>query len=137
MGFVGTKDQNKGLPLDKLTSSVDFDGTYTAGAFGTNAYAAAVDNQTDKQIAVRVRIDVGLAMANTPDAALGTTTGSNLKGNYTDLASSTQVDENNGTNAFTTKAQMTILGIGGQLGYEEIAATQGIYMICEKQELGH
>lgn len=137
VGFVGTKDQNKGLPLDKLVSGVDYDGTYTAGAFGTNAYTAAADNQTDKKIAVRVRIDVGLAMANTPDAAIGTTSGSELKGSYTDIISSTQVDENNAGNAFTTKAQLTILARGGELGYEEIATTQGIYMICEKQELGH
>ena len=136
VGFVGGLVNNRGIPLDKLTSSVDYDGTYTAGAHGTNAYTAAADNQTDKKVMVRLRIDHGMLMTNEPDAALGTTTGSNLKGNYTDIVSQSQVDENNGGNAFTTIAQLVIVGVGGTYPFENIATTHGVYMIMEKQEAG-
>lgn len=136
VGFVGTTDQNVGLPLDKLTSGVDYDGSYTAGGPGTGTYVAASDNQTDKKIAVRVRIDQGMVMTNTPDATIGTTSGSNLKGGYTDVADYLTVDENNNSAAFTTKAQLFILGVGGGHNYENISSSVGLYMIAEKQELG-
>lgn len=136
VGIIGSKDGNHGIPLDKLASGTDYDGTFTAGGPGTQAYAAASDNQTDKKIAARVRIDIGMAMTNEPDAALGTTSGSNLKGAFTDIASATQVDENNATNAFTTVAQLVLLGVGGDINYEDVATTHGVYMIMEKSEIG-
>jgi len=136
VGFVGGLQNNKGIPLDKLTSGTDYDGTYVAGAHGTQAYTASADNQTDKKVMVRVRIDHGMVLSNEPDAAIGTTTGSNLKGNFTDVAGQSQVDENNGGNAFTTIAQLVILGVGGSYQFENVPTTHGLYMIMEKQEMG-
>lgn len=136
VGFVATLEQSRGIPLDKLSATNDFDGTYTAGGLGTNKYVATSDNQTDKKIAARIRIDPGMVMTNEPDAALATTTGSDLKGNFTDVTSDTQVDENNSTNSFTTIAQLVIHGRGGDLNFEEVSTTFGIYQIMEKQEMG-
>lgn len=136
VGFVGGLESNKGIPLDKLVSGTDYDGTFTAGAHGTQAYTASADNQTDKKVMVRVRIDHGMVCSNVPDATIGTTTGSNLKGNYTDLITQSQVDENNNGNAFTTIAQLVILGVGGSYQFENVASTNGLYMIMEKQEMG-
>ncbi len=136
IGFVGGLDSNMGLPLDKLASGTDYDGTYTSGAHGTQAYTASADNQTDKKVRVRVRIDHGMVMTNVPDADIGTTTGSNLKGNFTDIASQSQVDENNNGASFTTIAQLVILGVGGSYQFENVGTTNGLYMIMEKQEMG-
>lgn len=132
VGFVASLKPNRGLPLDKLSAATDYDGTYTTGAFGTNAYVASADNQTDKKIAVRVRMDIGMVMTNEPDAALATTTGSNLKGYFTDIAGPTQVDES--TAHTSTVSQLMVLGVGGDLLYEDVPTTHGIYTIFEKQE---
>lgn len=126
---VGIVNSN-GIPLDKLTSGVDYDGTYVAGALGTQQYTASSDNQTDKMIRARIDISPDLVMSNEPDAAIGTTTGSNLAGNYTDIASDVQVDENNAGNAFTTIAQLYIVGV------DPNDSTKGLYTIMEKQDLG-
>lgn len=133
IGFVGGLESCKGIPLDKLVSGTDYDGTYVAGAHGTNAYTASADNQTDKKVMVRVRIDPGMLLTNTPDAAIGTTTGSNLKGYYTDIASQSVVDENT---AATSLCQLVIVGVGGTFPFENVPSTQGVYMIMENQMIG-
>ena len=136
LGFVGGVEANRGIPLDKLSATTDYDGTYVTGAHGTNAYTASGDNQTDKKVMVRVRIDHGMLMTNTPDAALETTAGSSLKGGYTDLVSQSQVDESNNGNAYTVIAQLAIIGAGGTYPFVDVPTTQGVYMIMEKQEAG-
>lgn len=136
VGIVGGLPANRGIPLDKLTAGTDYDGTYTSGAHGTQAYTAASDNQTDKKVMARLRIDPGMLMTNTPDADLGTTSGSNLIGGYTDLVSQSQVDESNTSTAFTTIAQLAIVGIGGTFPFVDVPTTQGVYMIMENQMNG-
>lgn len=120
----------KGIPLDKLTPATDYNGTYVGGNLGTQKHTAASDNQTVKPVYARIDISPDLVVNNVPDAAIGTTTGSNLAGNYTDLVSDTQVDENNATNAFTTVAQLVILGVDPE------DSTKGLYQVMERQDMG-
>lgn len=121
---IQTKD---GVPLGAHLGS-EIDGTFTPQSGATaETYAAASDNQTDKQVKVLVNIDPSAMYYNEPDAAIGTTSGSNLQGGYTDLISDVQVDENNNGNAFTTVAQLDILGVNPG------NSAQGIYMKRESQ----
>lgn len=131
VGIVGgVSGKNDGIPLDKQASGADYDGTYTAGPLGTQTYAAASDNQTDKQVKAVIDVSPDLVMSNTPDATIGTTSGSNLAGNYTDIVSDVQVDEDNNSAALTTIAQLVILGVDPE------DSTSGLYMIMENQASG-
>lgn len=130
VGIVGSLNLTKGIPLDKMTSGSDYHGTYVAGQLGVQKYTAAADNQTVDQICARIDISPDLVVNNVPDSAIGTTTGSNLAGNYTDLVSDTQVDENNAGNAFTTVATLVILGVDPE------DSTKGLYQVMERQDMG-
>ena len=90
-GFV-TKD---GVALDNALAS-QYDGTYTSGGLGVGTYVSSSDNQTDKQVKAVIRVFVpGMVLSSPLDGTIGATTGSDLKGYYTDVpASSDQLDEN-------------------------------------------
>jgi len=115
------------IPLDSRTadSSLVYDGTFVAGVNGS--YAAASNNQTVKKICAQIDITPDLVVSSAPDAAIGTTTGSDLKGNYTDLVDDITVDENNNGNSFTASAQLSILGVDPQ------NSANGLYAIHERQ----
>lgn len=115
------------IPLDSRTvdPSAIYDGTFVAGINGS--YAAASNNQTVKKICAQIDITPDLVVSSAPDAAIGTTTGSDLKGNYTDLVDDITVDENNNGNSFTASAQLAILGVDPQ------NSANGLYTIHERQ----
>lgn len=112
-GFV----DNNGLSLDH--KEADFDGTLTSA---TQTYLTASDNQTDKKVRGLVRVDPYAVYSSTPDATIGTTTGSNLQGYYTDLLDEDQVDE---STAATTAAQLWIHGV------DPDNSSNGLYSIAE------
>lgn len=87
--------------------AADYDGTYTAGV----SYAAAADNQTDKQVKALVEIvHPGDIIRAELDAAPGTTTGSDLIGYFVDVLTTDErkLDESN-THA-TNQLQFQIVG---------------------------
>jgi len=129
-GIVAAIVNKDGIPLDKLTSTTDFDGTYTAGGVGVGRYQATSDNQTDKQIAVDIYVQYGNVYNNSTDGTFGTTSGANLKGNYTDLVDDTQIDENNNSAAVTTKATFMIHGA------DPDDSSKGLYEIVERADNG-
>ena len=103
-------------PIDNALSS-QYDGTYTAGT----SYAAAADNQTDKKVKALVEpILPGDTIRAEADAALGTTTGSNLIGYYVDVLTTDErkLDESNthGTN----QLQFLIVGQPGKGNYVDV-----------------
>lgn len=120
-------ESEKGIPLDSRTvdPSAIYNGTFTSGPNGS--YAAASDNQTVKKVKAVIDITPDLVVSSAPDAAIGTTTGSNLAGGYTDLVDDITVDENNNGNAFTTVAQLLILGV------DPLNSANGLYMVAERQ----
>lgn len=67
------------------------DGTYL-GNIG-EAYTVESDNQTDKEIRARVDVDTASLYSAELDAAVGTTTGSNLAGKTFDLVDEDALDE--------------------------------------------
>lgn len=114
------------VPLEKTLYTLD--GTHTAGSYGAENYAAASDNETDKQIrAVIQPLRMGDKINNTPDTAIGTTDGSDKAGGYTDIVSSIQVDENNNGNGFVSTAQLGILGTDPE------DSSKGLYTVNELQ----
>lgn len=102
-----------GIPLSQLTSSTDYDGTYTNSQSG-DTYVAAADNVTDKKVqAAVVPIDNLLIEATLSDGSgtastRGTTTGSDQVGYYlsVDTTDSTMLDE---TSASSTSEQFMIV----------------------------
>lgn len=66
---VGIVDKN-GLPLDNVTSGVEYDGTWTSGGIGVGNYVAASDNQTDKQVKALVVTSKDVTWVNKSAAAL-------------------------------------------------------------------
>lgn len=89
-------------------------GLNTSGASGAeigsyvNTFTAASDNQTVGQVAVEMDISKFTVYSADPDAAIGTTTGSNLIGYKTDIADEESTDESTAT---TGTAQYDILGV--------------------------
>jgi hypothetical protein len=73
-----------------------------------NSFTAAADNQTVAMIKAEMDICKNTIYSVTPDAAIGTTTGSNLSGYKTDIADEDETDE---SSAVTTTAQYNILGV--------------------------
>lgn len=122
IGFVQGFVDNNGLPLDH--SQADFDGTYTAS---TNTYVATSDNTTDKKIRAIVNISPTAVYSATPDATIGTTTGSNLHGYFCDLIDEDSPDE---SDAVTTAQQLAIHGL------DPNDSTKGLYSIAEHQIFG-
>lgn len=119
---VGFRDANG---LDLNDSHASYDGTWTES---TKTYVATSDNQTDKQIRAILDIDPFSVYSAQPDQAIGTTTGSNLLGYYTDLpAASDQPDQDT---AATTTAQLFIWGTDPE------NTARGLYSIAEHQIWG-
>lgn len=102
---VGFADQ-KGIPLD--SPETDSDATYTRGGLGVGTVVTDAGNPTDKKVKAIINIDPFQVYSVTPDATIGTTTGSNLRGYYTDIpAASDQTDED----STTTSGQFYIHGV--------------------------
>lgn len=129
VGIVGSLSLTKGIPLDKTNSGSDYHGTYVSGQLGTQKYTAASDNQTVDQICARIDVSPDLVMSNTPNAAIGTTTGSNLAGYFTDLVSDTQIAENLATQTFGTVC-LTILGVDPE------TSTNVLVIVNKRSEMG-
>lgn len=108
-------------------------GLNTSGAAGavmgsfTNAYLSASDNQTVGKVKNEVDVSKYSLYSVAPDVAIATTTGSNLLGYHTDIASATATDEDT---AATTTAQYTIWGVD-----DAVSANQ-IVSIYESQVFG-
>ena len=85
------------------------DGT-TGAAIGsfTNAYTVASDNQTIAQVRAQVDVSKETLYSVDPDAAIATTTGSNLLGYKTDIIDEDNTDEDTATSA---TAQYFIWGV--------------------------
>lgn len=105
---------DKGIPLSKLVSGTDYDGTYTESLSG-DTYVSASDNVTDKKIqALVVPIEYLILEADLSDGAgasgqaRGTTAGSDQIGYYLDVdtTDSRYLDE---TSSSTSTSQYIIV----------------------------
>ncbi len=85
-------------------------GVSNNGASGdfTNTYTTASDNQTSAKVSVLLNVSKKSLYSVTPDATIGTTTGSNLLGYHTDIKNENSTDE---STAVTTTAQYFIWGV--------------------------
>lgn len=89
-------------------------GLNTTGAAGAEAgsfvgtFTFASDNQTVAKNKVELDVSKMSLYSVAPDAAIGTTTGSNLRGYFTDLVDEDTTDE---STAATTAAQYAIHGV--------------------------
>lgn len=89
-------------------------GLNTSGASGADigsylgTYTAASDNQTVAKVKAELDISKATIYSVDPDAAIGTTTGSDLAGYYTDIADKESTDE---STAAATTAQYMIMGV--------------------------
>ena len=129
-GIVADIVSEDGIPLDRLISGTDYDGTWTAGGIGVGRYQASADNETDKKVKVDILIQYGNVYTNSTDGTFGTSSGSDLKGNYTDIIDDTQIDETNDSNSFTTKATFMIHGANPH------NSAEGLYEIVERADNG-
>lgn len=120
-GHVLAISSNKGLGLNTTGAAGS-----TIGSFA-GAYTAASDNQTVGKVKVEVDISKNTLYSVTPNATLGTTTGSNLLGYKVDLASATATDE---STAATTTCQYTIWEV------DSVTTTNHIVSIYESQAFG-
>lgn len=111
---VVTKD---GVGVDDNGASADYTGTYTTGA----------SNQTVALVAANIDVSKLSLYSADPDATIGTTTGSNLLGYFTDLADEDNTDEDS---ASTSAAQYFIHGVDPQDSGNQIVN------IYESQVLG-
>lgn len=103
----------------------EYDGTLTAQSGSTaESYAAAADNATDRKVKVIINLDPGAFYSNTPDATIGSTTGSDSVGYFCDLITSVQADESDAT---TTAQQLAILGL------DPADSSKGLYMKYQSQ----
>lgn len=100
-GHVTAHVSDKGVGLNTTGAAGAAIGSYV----GT--FAAASDNETVDQVAVVLDISKATTYSVDPDAAIGTTTGSDLSGYFTD-ATHAVTDE---STAATTTAQYGILGV--------------------------
>lgn len=89
-------------------------GLNTTGAAGADVgsfagvFACASDNQTVAKVRAMVDVSKETIYTVAPDAAIGTTTGSNLAGYKTNIASATATSE---SSALTTTLQYNIIGV--------------------------
>lgn len=99
--------------VDGISTNKDL-GQLTTGISGAaigsfiDTFLTASDNQTVGKNRAKVDISKESLYSATPDAAIGTTTGSNLLGYHTDLADEDNTDE---STAATTTAQYAIWGV--------------------------
>ena len=102
--------------------------SYTANTVPLE-FVAEGDNQTDKMIKAKVIVSPYAVYSNEPDGMIGTTTGSNKLGYYSDIvAASNQVDE---TDAVTGEKQMQIFGT--KSADDMSGTTYGLYIIHQSQ----
>lgn len=101
-GNVSAIQTDKGVGLE--TTGVA--GADTGSYAGT--YLTASDNQTVAKVRAVVDISKNSLYSADPDAAIGTTTGSNLLGYHTDIADEDNTDEDTAT---TATAQYFIWGV--------------------------
>lgn len=132
-GFVAAGTAGA-LVLGHVTGHVQNDvGLNTTGAAGAamgsyvGAYTVASDNQTVGKVKAEVDVSKYTLYSVVPDVAIATTTGSNLLGYKTDIASATATDEDTAT---TSTAQYNIWGVD-----PAVAANQ-IVSIYESQIFG-
>ena len=112
-------------------------GLLTTGVAGSavgsyaGAYTVASTNTTVEMVAAIVDASKYTVYSGTPDATIGTTTGSDLMGYHTDLADEDEIDENNGgtVNAEAT-AQYFIWGL------DPNTSSRGLYSIYESSVFG-
>lgn len=129
-GFV-TKNR---LPL--LLDTDGYDGTYTASPTG-DSYVTTSDNLTDKKVTALVRPAKGLILSGLLSAAIGTTTGSTLAGNYFDILT-TDCTKINEASVSATKA--TYLSIPNGIGStspkdpQVMSTTRILVKVIETQE---
>ena len=101
-GHVVAHSDDRGVGLNT-------DGTAGAEiASYVNTYTAASDNQTVGRVTVELDISKNTIYSADPDAAIGTTTGSDLDGYFIDIADEESTDE---SSAVTTTAQYAIRGV--------------------------
>ena len=118
---VGLVDRN-GIALEETELAPT--GTFVAGEEGVGRYTAASDNATVDQVkALGFYVTEYDVYSSAPDATIGTTTGSDLDGYFTDLANAYTVDENV---ASTSAQQLAILGL------DPLDSTRGLYMVAER-----
>ena len=82
LGIVEGFSNSSGIPLNQPFQT--FTGTYTSGDIATETYAASSSNQTVDKVVALVRISMTAQYSVAPNATIGTTTGSNLAGYFTD-----------------------------------------------------
>lgn len=121
LGHVHGISTNKGVGLN--TTGV---AGAEVGSF-VGAFTMASDNQTVANVRAIVDISKHTLYSGTPDATIGTTTGSNLLGYHTDIADEDDIDEDT---AATGTAQYTILGLDAK------NSARGVYNIYESQIFG-
>lgn len=108
-------------------------GVLTTGVAGAaidsfvGAYATASDNQTVGKYRGKCDVSKTTVYSVAPDAAIGTTTGSNLLGYFVDVASATATSE---SSALTTTNQYGIFGVD-----PNVSANQLVH-IYESQVFG-
>lgn len=120
-GHVVAHKDDRGVGLNTSGASGAEIGSYV------NTFTAASDNETAGMVAVELDISKNTIYSVTPDAAVGTTTGSDLSGYKTDLADEESTDE---STASATAGQYGILGTD-----PEVPADQLVY-IYESQYFG-
>lgn len=101
-GHVTGIRTKKGVGLETTGAA----GAETGSFVGT--FTAASDNQTVAMVKAECDISKNTIYSADPDGTIGTTTGSNLAGYYTDIADETETDE---TDAATTTGQYAIHGV--------------------------
>lgn len=121
LGHVVAHSTKLGIGLDTTGAAGAAVGSYV----GT--YATASDNQTVGKVKGEYDISKYSLYSVTPDVAIGTTTGSNLSGYNTDIASATATDEDT---AATTTAQYHIHGV------DPLNSANQIVSILESQVFG-
>lgn len=101
-GHLMTHKSDKGVGLNTTGVAGAEIGSYI------NTFTASATNETVAQVAAELDISKNTIRSVVPDAAIGTTTGSDLSGYHTDLADEDETDEDT---AATTTAQYAILGV--------------------------
>lgn len=100
-------------------------GVNTTGVAGAavgsfvGTYLTASDNQTVAKVRAELDVSKTTLMSMTPDAAIGTTTGSNLIGYRIDIADEDNTSE---SSAATTTAQLAIWGVDPQVAANHIVS---------------
>ena len=122
LGHVKALQTNAGVGLDTTGIAGAESGTFV-GTFLT-----ASNNQTVAKVRAAVDVSKMTLYSVNPNAAIATTTGSDLLGFHTDIAGETTTSESSAT---TATAQYTIWGV------DPLTAANQIVSICESQVFGH